>query len=157
MLDDSAFQHCLDAAYRYLSYRPRSEEELRRRLLHRGFDSGVVEKVIAKLKERNLIDDIAFAQFWKDSRLSFGPKSKGLISKELRAKKVAPEIIEEVTKDIDDESNSYRFGRSRMQALANLEYPDFYRRLSNHLSYRGFTYGVIRYTIERLWQEREQR
>ena len=96
MLDDSAFQHCLDAAYRYLSYRPRSEEELRRRLLHRGFDSGVVEKVIAKLKERNLIDDIAFAQFWKDSRLSFEPKSKGLISKELRAKKVAPEIIEEV-------------------------------------------------------------
>jgi len=154
LINDNAFQRCLDAAYQYLSYRPRSEGELRQRLYRRDFDDEVVEKVITKLKEQNLIDDFAFAHFWKDNRLSFKPKSKRLIRRELKDKKVAAEIIDEVTKDIDDECNAYKLGYSRMHALAKLDYPDFYRRLSNYLSYRGFSYEIIKRTIALLWQER---
>ena len=156
MVDDNTVQCCLNAAYRYLEYRPRSEEEIRQRLLYYGFLSEVVEQAITKLKEQNLINDFAFAQFWKDNRLSFKPKSKKLISKELRDKKVAPEILELVTMGIDDESNAYELGCSRMHTLAHLDYSDFYRRISNYLRYRGFSYEVIKSTIGRLWQEREQ-
>ena len=156
MTKDSAFQCCLDAAYHYLSYRPRSEGELRQQLYRRGFDNEAIEKAIAKLKEQNFIDDFAFAQFWKDNRLSFRPKSKKLIGRELRDKKVAAEIIEQVTKDINDEGNAYKLGCSRMRILAHLDYPDFYRRLSNYLGYRGFTYEVIKRIIAILWQEKEQ-
>ena len=116
-----------------------------------------MEKTIAELKERNLIDDLAFAQFWKDNRLSFKPKSKRLIQSEVRNKKVAAEIVEQVIRDIDDEDNAYKLGNSRLHALAHLDYPDFYRRLSSYLGYRGFTYEVIRHTITRLWREKEQR
>jgi regulatory protein len=154
-LVNNAFQNCLDAAYRYLSYRPRGEEELRKRLLQRGFGNDVVEKTITKLKEQNLIDDLAFAQFWKDNRLSFKPKSKRLIMRELRDKKVASEIIEQATSDIDDEDNAYKLGCSRMHSLAHLDYPGFHRRLSNYLSYRGFSYEVIKHTVALLWQEKE--
>jgi regulatory protein len=153
---ETALERCLDAAYRYLSYRPRSEDELRRRLCQRGFQDEVVEKAITKLKEQNLVDDSAFSQFWKDNRLSFKPKSKKLIVRELKAKKVAAEIIEQATKDIDDEGNAYKLGCSRMHILAHLDYPEFYRRLSNYLSYRGFTYEVIKRTIASLWREKEQ-
>ncbi|MBA7702326.1 Regulatory protein RecX [subsurface metagenome] len=100
-------------------------------------------------------DDFAFAQFWKDNRLSFRPKSKRLIKKELRDKRITAEIIEQVTGDIDDEEIAYKLGSSRMQALANLDYPDFYRRLSSYLTYRGFGYQVIRDTATRLWREKE--
>jgi regulatory protein len=156
LINDDALRPCLDAAYRYLSYRPRSEGELRRRLHQRGFHDEAIEKAIAKLKDQNLIDDLAFAQFWKDNRLSFKPKSKKLINRELRDKEVAPEIIEQATEDIDDVASAYKLGCSRMRVLAHLDYPDFYRRLSNYLSYRGFTYEVIKHTIANLWQEREQ-
>ncbi len=156
MVANSAFQHCLDAAYRYLSYRLRSEGEMRQRLHQRDFDTEVVDKTIAKLKEQRLIDDYAFAQFWKDNRLSFKPKSKRLIEKELNAKKVAREIVEQVTKDIDDESIAYKLSCNRMRTLAHLDYPNFHRRLSNYLSYRGFSYEVIRRTVTLLWQEKEQ-
>lgn len=155
LINDAAFQQCLDAAYRYLSYRPRSEAEIRQRLHQRGFDNKVIEKAIAKLKEQNLIDDFAFAQFWKNNRLSFKPKSKKLIQKELKDKKVATQIIGQATQDIDDEGNAYKLGYSRMRTIAHLDYPDFHRRLSNYLSYRGFTYEVIKRTIALLWQERE--
>jgi SOS response regulatory protein OraA/RecX len=69
---------------------------------------------------------------------------------------VAAEIIEEVTKDINDEANAYKLGRRRMHILAKLDYPDFHRRLSNYLSYRGFSYEVINRTIALLWQQKEQ-
>ncbi len=155
MLSDNTLQCCLDAAYRYLTYRPRSEAEIKQCLHQRGFDGKVVEKTIAELKEQNLIDDIAFAQFWKDNRLSFKPKSKMLIQSELRNKKVAAEIVEQVTNDVDDEDNAYKLGCGRMHALVHLDYPDFYRRLSSYLGYRGFSYEVIRRTIARLWREKE--
>jgi regulatory protein len=150
-------QDCLDAAYYYLSYRPRSEGEIRQWLHKRGFANEVAEKVIAKLREQNLSDDLTFAQFWKDNRLSFRPKSKRLIKKELRDKKVAAEIIEQVTKDIDDEEIAYKLGSSRLSSLAHLDYPDFYRRLSSYLAYRGFNYEVIKRTAALLWQEKEDR
>ncbi len=155
MADSNSLQACLDAAYRYLSYRPRSEAEIRQRLHRRGFASEVAEQAIAKLSEQNLINDFTFAQFWTANRLSFRPKSKRLIKKELRDKKVAAEIIEQVTGDIDDEEIAYKLGSSRMQALANLDYPDFLRRLSNYLGYRGFSYQIIRDTATRLWREKE--
>jgi len=154
--DSNSMQDCLNAAYHYLSYRPRSEGEIRQWLHRRGFANGVAEKAIVKLRDQNLTDDFAFAQFWKENRLSFRPKSKRLIKKELRDKKVAAEIIEQVTEDIDDEAIAYKLGSSRLSVLAHLDYPDFYRRLSSYLAYRGFSYEIIKHTAALVWQEREE-
>ena len=156
-VDGPAIQRCLDAAYRYLSYRARSEAELKQRLRGRGFSSEVVEATITRLKEQYLIDDLAFAQFWRDSRLSSKPRSKRLVARELKEKKVAHETIEQVTENIDDEDNAYELGRRRMYMFAHLDYPEFQRRLSNYLVYRGFSYVVIRQTISRLWQEKQSK
>lgn len=155
MADSNTLQACLDAVYRYLSYRPRSEAELRQWLRRRDFAREVAEEAITRLREQNLCDDFAFAQFWKDNRLSFRPKSKRLIEKELRDKKVSAEIIEQVTEDINDEEIAYKLGFSRMPTLIHLDYPDFFRRLLNFLGYRGFSYQVIRDTAARLWREKE--
>ena len=155
MTDSNSLQDCLDAAYYYLSYRPRSEGEIRQWLRKRGFSNDVVEKTSARLRKQNLTDDLAFAQFWKDSRLSFRPKSKRLIKRELSDKKIDGEIIEQVTNDIDDEEIAYRLGSGRLPSLAHLDYRTFYRRLSSYLAYRGFSYEVIRRTASLLWQEKE--
>ena len=72
------FQHCYDAASRLLSYRPRSESELRERLFRRRFDADSVARVLAKLKEQGLVDDAAFARFWRDNRTEFSPRSRHL-------------------------------------------------------------------------------
>jgi len=154
LTDSNSLQDCLDAAYYYLSYRPRSEGEIRQWLRKRGFSNDVAEKTIAKLREQNLSDDLAFAQFWKDNRLCFRPKSKRLIERELRDKRIDGEIIEQVTNDIDDEEIAYKLGSSRLPSLAHLDYPNFYRRLSSYLAYRGFSYEVIKRTASLLWQEK---
>jgi len=146
---------CLNAATHYLSYRPRSESEIRKRLQQRGFDGDSVETVIAKLEEQGLVDDMAFAQFWKDNREFFSPRSQWLTKSELRRKGVASDIIEQVVDTIDDEDNAYRAALIKARSLPLSDYLSFRRRLGGYLKQRGFGYEVINHTVGRIWQEQE--
>jgi len=146
------FHRCLNATTHYLGYRPRSVFEVRERLQRRGFDDNTIGVVIAKLKEQGLVDDLAFAQFWKENRDSFSPRSQWLTKLELRQKGVADDIIDQVIK-IDDDDSAYRAALSKARRLSRSDYQDFRRRLGEYLKRRGFGYGVINHTIERVWEE----
>jgi regulatory protein len=152
----SLFQSCFDAALHYLSYRPRSENEVRQRLRHRGFDNKVVDEVIFKLRERRLIDDVAFSEYWRNNRLSFSPRSGRLIKLELRQKGVAAETANEVVKDLDDENYVYEAGLRKARRLSSSDYDDFRRRLYGYLRRRGFNYETVNFAVARLWQERQR-
>jgi len=151
------FHRCLNAATHYLSYRPRSEFELRERLHRRGFDDDSVEAVLTKLKEQRLVDDIEFAQFWKDNRESFSPRSQWLTKLELRRKGVADDIIDQVIDAIDDDASAYRAALSKARSLPPYDYQSFRRRVGEYLQRRGFGYEVINHTVERVWQEQDSR
>ncbi len=153
MAKSDHFHRCLSTAARYLSYRPRSESELKERLHQRGFDGNSIEGVLTKLKEQGLVDDIAFAQFWRDNRESFSPRSQWLTRLELQRKGVAGDIIDQVVDDIDDDDSAYRSAQSKALNLPPGDYQLFRRRLGEYLKRRGFGYRVINHTVGRLWQE----
>ena len=144
---------CLNVAVHYLSYQPRSESELRQKLCQRGFNSNAQETVITKLKEQGLVDDMAFAQFWKDNRESFSPRSRWLTRLELRRKGITDDIIEQVVEAIDNDDSAYRAALSKAGRLSRSDYQSFRRRLGEYLRRRGFSYEVINHTTERLWQD----
>jgi len=148
------YQRGLNAAYQYLSYRPRSESEVRERLQRRGFDTDSVEAVVAGLKEQGLVDDVAFAQFWKENRESFSPRSQWLTRLELRRKGIVGDIIDQVVDGVDDGDNAYRAALGKTGRWSPADYQSFRRRLGEYLRRRGFNYEVINHTVERLWQER---
>ncbi|MGB8706936.1 MAG: RecX family transcriptional regulator [Dehalococcoidia bacterium] len=150
------FQSCFAAALHYLSYRPRSENEVRQRLRRRGFDNKVVDEVIFRLKGRRLIDDVAFSEYWRNNRLSFSPRSGRLIKLELRQKGVAAETANEVVKDLDDENYVYEAGLRKARRLSSSDYDDFRRRLYGYLRRRGFNYETVNFAVARLWQERQR-
>jgi regulatory protein len=147
------FNQCLNAAYRYLSYRPRSEAELRGRLQKRGFDDEDIDAVVIKLNEQGLVDDLAFSRFWKDNRESFSPRSQWLTRMELRKKGVSEDIIDQVVSEVNDEDLAYRAALTKARKLPSLDYHSFYRRVGEHLSRRGFGYGAINNAIKKTWRE----
>ena len=147
------FYHCLNKASRYLRYRLRSESELRERLGQRGFDADTLEAVISRLKELGLVDDIAFAEFWKDDRESFSPRSRQLTGLELKRRGIANDIIEQVVNTTDDDDSAYRAALSKARRLPRSDEPGFRRRLSEFLRRRGFSLTVINHTVERVWQD----
>jgi regulatory protein len=148
------YQRCLTLALRLLAVRPRSEEEIRQRLQKRGFESEYREKAIARLKERGLVDDIAFARFWKDNRQTFRPRSRRLTALELRRKGLDSAAIEPVVGEIDDGDSAYRAALVRARRLPPSDYEAFRRRLGEYLVRRGFDYETIQQTVARIWTER---
>jgi len=146
-------QRCYHAAAHFLSFRPRSETELKERLTKRGFDSDSIQKAISRLKEQGLLDDQAFARFWVDNRARLSPRSRWLIGRELKQKGVSDEAIDRAVDILDDSETAYQAASIRASRLADADYQTFRLRLGQYLKRRGFGYGVIKETTARLWQE----
>lgn len=153
MAGEQVSQACLDAAYCYLSYRPRSEMEIKMRLRKRGFDEPSIGKALRSLRDRGMVDDLAFARFWRDNRETFSPRSRALLRRELRDKGVASHIIAEVADGIDEEASAYRAAQKKAKAFASSDYNDFRHRLAAFLRRRGFGYTITHSTINEIWQE----
>jgi regulatory protein len=136
-----------------MSSRPRSEVEVRNRLSRHGFDIDTIQKALAKLKKQGLVDDIAFAQFWRENREDFKPRSRRLMALELKQKGVDAEIIAEAIIDVDDRQGAYWAAQKKSRALTGLDYDSFRKRLGSFLKRRGFDYELINHTIDRMWQE----
>ena len=154
LASSDCFRRCFNAALHYLGYRPRSEFEIRERLEQRGFDPDSIEGVVTRLREQGLVNDVEFAEFWKDNRESFSPRSKWLTRLELRRKGVATDIIDQVVGEVDDTDSAYRAALSKVCSLPLSDYQVVRRRLGEYLKRRGFNYQVINRTVERVWQER---
>ena len=123
------------------------------RLHRRGIEDSKIEIIINKLKEQHLLDDTAFAQFWKENRDTFRPRSQRVTRLELKKKGVADEIIKEVTDESDDTQTAYAAALHKAQRLPTQDYEVFRRRLGDYLRRRGFGYAVINQTVKRLWLE----
>jgi regulatory protein len=152
--DSDSLQRCLDAAYSFLSYRPRSEMEVKQRLRRRGFDGEMIDKVVSRLKRNALINDVEFVKYWLDNRAEFNPKGRILLKIELKRKGIRRELLNDMISSVNDEENAYRAAQKKSRILNNLEYDEFKSRLVNYLKWRGFGYEVIGNVCTRIWQEK---
>jgi regulatory protein len=97
-----------ELALKALSYKERTESELRAWLAERGVGEGEIEEVIAPLIEAGAIDDASFARrYAEDKRLlaGWGPDR---ISGALQRRGVPREHIEAALGSFDDESQLER-------------------------------------------------
>jgi len=86
----------LDAAARLLEARPRSEDEVRRRLLRLGYQPGLVDGAVARLLALGYLDDAAFARSWVESRDRARPRGEHALRRELAQKGLDASLVAEV-------------------------------------------------------------
>ncbi|NLT73843.1 MAG: regulatory protein RecX [Chloroflexi bacterium] len=146
---EKAYERCLG----YLSYRPRSTDEMRRYLAKRALESDAIDQVLERLKRARLVDDRAFADFWVDNRESFRPKGAWALRAELREKGIATPVIEAALEDLDEQASAARAAERAARRYARYDREVFTRRLIGYLQRRGFPYGVAREATERAWEE----
>jgi regulatory protein len=148
------FEVAYQKSLRFLSYRPRSETEMRRKLNEQGFEAAVIDSTIQRLKENNLLGDERFAQDWVENRSAFRPRSKRLLALELRQKGVAEEEIQKALAETEDENNlAYQTAVAYARRLASVDWETFRKRLGAYLARRGFSYGTIAPVLRRVWEE----
>ncbi len=153
---EDSYQSCLDLALHFLSFRPRSESEIRERLDRHGYNIENINRVINHLKSLNLVNDVAFAEYWKTNRGAFRPRSRRIIRLELHRKGVENEVIDDAVQDVNDEENAYRTAKIKAQKLSLNDFQLFRQKLGSYLQRRGFSYGVINTIVRRIWQELTQ-
>ena len=146
-------RHAFEAAVALLARRPRSEREIRRRLVQRKIAEPLIDETLSRLRTLNLIDDAAFAQFWAETRDRSSPRGKRLVAQELRANGVELSVAASATDDLSDEDAAYRLALQRMRSMTGLDYSTFRNRLGSLLQRRGFTWDTARATVDRCWRE----
>ena len=137
-----------------LSYRPRAEAEIRKRLSESGFGSAEIEEVLGRLREAGLVSDANFARAWADNRTTFRPRSHRMVAAELRQKGVADETIEQALSELPDDADlAYQTAARYARRLDGLDWEDFRKKMSGHLGRKGYTYDVVAEVTRRIWNE----
>ncbi|MDZ7587243.1 MAG: regulatory protein RecX [Patescibacteria group bacterium] len=92
----STFDYLTARALRLLSFRPRSIQEIKQRLTKTNADTQTINRVIANLIEKNLLNDQEFAAWWVEQRVSFRPRGNFALTQELMQKGISQDIIDTV-------------------------------------------------------------
>lgn len=136
-----------ERAFRLLGFRDRSVQEMRERLLRLGFDAARIEETIAELVADQTLDDRRFSRAFTDDYTNLKPKGNQYLRRELKHKKVADEIIEEVTAGRDEKAMIRRLLADKLRSLDRRD-PKQRQKIVRYLAYRGFSLSAILDVLE---------
>ncbi len=146
---EEQFRHCRDDAFRLLSYRARSEKELRERLDKKGYSPEVVEKVIARLRELGIVDDEKLAREYVEARIAVGHKGKFRVKQELLKKGIDREKIEAALREAPSELEAAKMVVEHyLPRYRKLDPSTRMRRLYGLLARRGFSAETVEQVLE---------
>lgn len=136
------------AAFRILAARPRSETQLRERLLAKPWvEPEAVDQCIARLKELGYVNDALFARNYASSRVGLKAVGRARVARELAGKKVSRDTIEEavgsVFNEAGEESLIDRAIQKRIRTHGRPSDQRSAKRMFDHLARLGFEYSLI--------------
>lgn len=134
------------AALRLLNFKPRSESELRQRLVRKRFPAEAIESVIARFQKEGMLDDEKFARLYALSRIQSRVLGKGQIRRELTHRGISPALVTKAMGSIEDfdEFEAAKDLAARQAGRMKGLPPDAKkRRLHGMLLRRGFPAEVI--------------
>jgi len=139
-----------EVALRFLSFRRRTEKEVKEKLKKKDFDEKTIKTTIDKLKEYDLINDFEFATAWVKGRLAYKPRGKKLLRQELWKKGIKKEIIDQVTEELcqDEDKSALELLEKIQKRYKSLEPKVARRRMFGLLLRRGFSYETANRTLQ---------
>lgn len=140
--DNAVKDKAYDRSLGLISRRPRSEWEIRDYLKRKETTPEVIDATIERLSDRGYVNDLDFARRWVDNRRLLKATSKRRLRQELRQKRLAADVIDQVlTDDETDEREVLKqlVERKRTQS----KYQDNLK-LMQYLSRQGYSYEDIK-------------
>lgn len=142
-------------AYGYVTYKPRTEKQVREHYHALEYTSEEIDTVIAWLYEFRLLDDVLFAERYVQASKDQRPMSRRAMAQKLAQKGISAEVIDKVlTNDVDDDADriaalAVAQKKLRMMKL-DLSERDRNDKLIRFLQYRGYTWPVIKHVLTAL-------
>jgi regulatory protein len=134
-----------DYCLKLLTARPLTRAELYKKLIGRGYEQDIAERVLNRLDTVGLIDDAAVAEVWIRSRHNYQGLARKALSIELRRKGVADEVVAEAVAAVDAEAEEERAReliRKRLRGTVPADEVTAVRRLVGMLARKGYSEGL---------------
>jgi regulatory protein len=136
-----------EQAWRYLSRRAHSTKELSDKLLKKGLNKDTVEHMIFELKEKQYIDDDAFARQWISDEITLKKSGPLLIKNKLLQKGITSDKINQLLIDLYDEqqqrTNCRQLVQKKVNFLNQQKTADKKNKLYRFLTQKGYTWEII--------------
>ena len=145
IIKEAEFKKILDKLLNFATLRPRSEKEIKDYLKRKKSPESITEELFKRLNSLELIDDTEFARWWVEQRQSFSPKTKRVLSNELKIKGIDREIIKEILEEteIDEVKLSKELIRNKMYKWERFDPKIKKQKISQYLVVKGFGWNVI--------------
>lgn len=138
----------LNAAFRFLSFRPRSSQEVRDFLHKKTRKTHVAPEVFTRIMDRLIelgyIDDAKFVAWWVEARQKTKPRGMRLIKRELKLKGIDTADIAETSED----DIARRAIQKKIEIWEKLPKLEQKKKLYDFLGRRGFSYNTIARVID---------
>lgn len=148
MVNKAEFQKTLDKLLRFATLRPRSEKEIKDRLIKYKAHDSLHKKLFNKLKRLDLLDDEKFAKWWVEQRLQFRFKSRRELEYELRIKGVNSELVNQLISELVNQEKEIEMAKKliekkkyRWEILPAMERK---KKIREFLGRKGFGWDVVR-------------
>lgn len=135
-------------AMKLIGLRRRSVFEIEERLKQKNYQEDIIAATVDELKKFRYLDDKAFAEAFICDRINLRPCGKKMMERELRAKGVPSEIIEEKLASLFDDGTELELAQRLVSKKMKLvkdgaDKNKTRRKLSAFLSSRGFSFDII--------------
>ena len=141
----SEYDAAMSRAGRFLTLKARTEFEVRDRLLGAGYEPGVVDRVLGRLREMKLVDDVDFARSWIEERMRRKAAGPQVLRAELEAKGVDGAIIDEAIDSAlpDEAARSEEVAAGLVSKWNGLPLEKQASRLASALARKGFSDDAV--------------
>lgn len=155
-MDSQQYKNVKLAAYNYVSYKPRSETEVRRKLEEKNFGINHIDYAISFLYEFKLLDDEEYTKTFILNYIKRNPSGKFKLKQELRKRGIEENLI--------SKSIINNYPNNDVLELAKIAADKHLRKVAHKpkekqknliidfLSRRGFEWDIILKTTENLFQ-----
>lgn len=146
-VDEKTLAQARNAAYRYLSYRPRSRAEMEAKLRDKEFDDPVIAAVLSDLDRLGYLDDEKFSGQWAAGRVRLRSFGRRRVERELQDKGVDRDTVtrtlDEVLPPSVELETAKETAERKLRTLQSFDRETRRRRLAGFLERKGFSYDVI--------------
>ena len=146
---------CYEAALTMLDRSAKTEGEMRRKLIMKGYVAPAAEAVVERLRESRLLDDRRIAERIAESQIS-KPVGVYALKRKLQAKQLSSEDIEAAMEGFDDEQQAAACkaaAEKLWKKYAGLPKREARAKLSQALGRRGFSWDAISGVIDEIISE----
>lgn len=147
-----------EQAFRYLKQRAHSSNELKRKLIRKGFEEEDVEPFIQTLLEQNILNDRDFLSMFIHDRVEFSRKGSYFIINELKQKgfpegEIIPVLRQFLTPERELDQ-AIKLAQKKWDFYRNKEKAIRIQKVYQFLGQKGYPINIIKNAIEHIIEER---